>query len=100
LYGPNSGPANNARFKHDEFDRLYLDIATMPDSPERNAKLRRMSRIVTAYAPWVYEFHTLWSYVAQPWVQGYRPFPNSFPYFLYMDIDLQKRAAVLGQQAN
>lgn len=100
LYGPNAGPANNARFKNDEFDRLYLEIASMPDSPERNAKLRRMSRIVAAYAPWVYEFHTQYSYVAQPWVSGYRPFPLDFPYFIYMDIDLKKREAMLGKQAN
>ncbi|WP_374354170.1 ABC transporter substrate-binding protein [Chitinimonas sp.] len=100
LYGPNKGAVNNTRFEHKEFDQLYRQIATMPDSPERNAKLRRMSRIVSAYVPWAYEFHTLYSHVSQPWVQGYKPFPTGFPYFLYTDIDTKKRESILGKRAN
>jgi ABC-type transport system substrate-binding protein len=98
LYGPNAGPANNARFKNAEYDRLYREIASSPDSTARTAKLAQMSRIVAAYAPWVYEISTLYSFLAQPWVEGYRPFPLGFPYFSYMDIDLKKRDAMLGNR--
>ncbi|MEO7105963.1 MAG: ABC transporter substrate-binding protein [Rhodoferax sp.] len=98
LYGPNAGPANNARFKLDAFDALYREIASMAESPERDDKLRQMSRLTAAYAPWAYEFHTTFTYLAQPWVQGYRPHPDQFPHFMYLDIDLDKRAAVLGNQ--
>ena len=30
LYGPNAGPGNESRFRNNEFDRLYEDIATSP----------------------------------------------------------------------
>lgn len=100
FYGPNAGPVNETRFKNAEFDKLYERMASMADSPERNAIIRRMNNIIAAYAPWVYEFHAVYPFLAHPWVSGYRPFPDAFPRFMFMDIDLKKRAAVLGDRAN
>ncbi|WP_028446872.1 ABC transporter substrate-binding protein [Chitinimonas koreensis] len=98
LYGPNAGPANEARFRNKEFDKLYEDIASMPDSPERNQKLLRMSRIVGAYVPWVYEMHKVDTHLAQPWVSGFRPHPDQMAHFMYIDIDMDKRLKALGSQ--
>ena len=35
LYGPNAGQENQARFELPEFDTLYDEARTLPDSPER-----------------------------------------------------------------
>ena len=40
LYGPNVGQDNHARFNLPEFDKLYDEARTLPDSPERTAALR------------------------------------------------------------
>ncbi len=93
LYGPNAGPGNEARFRHAQFDALYDDIATSPDSPARNAKLRQMSRIVAAFAPWIVNSHRIRTSLAQPWVNGYKPHPDNMPHFLYLDIDPAVKAA-------
>lgn len=93
LYGPNAGPGNEARFRHPEFDRLYREIARMPDSPVRNAKLKQMSRIVAAYAPWYYNVHRIRTHMAHGWVTGYKPHPDHFLHFMYYDIDVAKRDA-------
>lgn len=93
LYGPNSGPGNESRFRNKQFDALYEDIATSPDSPERNAKLRQMSRIVAAYAPWIYNSHRIRTSLAQPWISGYKPHPDNMPHFMYLDIDPAAQAA-------
>lgn len=93
LYGPNAGPVNESRFRHEEFDRLYLDIASMQDSPERNAKLRKMSRIVAANVPWYYNVHRIRTHMAQPWVTGYKPHPDHFLHFMYYDVDVAQRDA-------
>jgi oligopeptide transport system substrate-binding protein len=93
LYGPNAGPGNESRFRNRQFDALYEDIATSPDSPERNAKLRQMSRIVAAYAPWIYNSHRIGTSLAQPWISGYKPHPDHMPHFKYLDIDLAAKAA-------
>ncbi|WP_179958311.1 ABC transporter substrate-binding protein [Chitinimonas arctica] len=98
LYGPNSGPANESRFRNGQFDMLYEQIASMPDSETRNDKLRQMSRIVGAYAPWMYEFNKLDTFVTQPWVNGYLPHPDNFPHFANWDIDMDQRLKVLGTQ--
>lgn len=93
LYGPNAGPGNESRFRHKEFDRLYLEIASMPDSPARTAKLQQMSRIVAAYVPWIYLVHRVRTHMAQGWVTGFKPHPDHFAKFLYYDIDPAKREA-------
>ena len=93
LYGPNAGPGNESRFRNQQFDALYEDIATSPDSPERNAKLRQMSRIVAAYAPWIYNSHRIRTSLAQPWISGYKPHPDNMPHFMYLDIDPAAQAA-------
>jgi oligopeptide transport system substrate-binding protein len=97
LYGPNAGPANESRFRNREFDGLYLEIASMPDSPPRNEKLRRMSRIVAAYAPWYFNVHRVRTHMAQSWLTGYRPQSDHFQRFMYYDIDVAKRDAFVSR---
>lgn len=93
LYGPNAGPANESRFRLKKFDELYEFIASHPDSPERNEKLREMSRLVAAYAPWMVNTNRIFNHLSQSWVIGYKPFPGGFGRFMYYDIDTEKRAA-------
>lgn len=93
LYGPNSGPANESRFRLKKFDELYEFIASHPDSPERNEKLRQMSRLVAAYAPWIVNTNRIFNHLSQSWVIGYKPFPGGSGRFMYYDIDTEKRAA-------
>ena len=51
LYGPNTGRANLSRFDLPEYNRLYEQSTRLPDSPERNALIREMTRLVLAYQP-------------------------------------------------
>ena len=52
LYGPNVGQENHARFNLPEFNKLYDEARTLPDSPERTRLFDRMTELVVAYAPW------------------------------------------------
>jgi ABC-type transport system substrate-binding protein len=70
LYGPYAGQGNESRFRNKEYDRLYEKVATMPDSPERNALIAQMNRIVEVNAPWFLGVNRIRSYLAQPWVTG------------------------------
>ncbi|MGQ5523184.1 ABC transporter substrate-binding protein [Chitinimonas sp. PSY-7] len=97
LYGPNAGPVNEARFKNKEYDQLYEQIASMPPSAERNAKLIRMSKIVAVQAPWILTNHALFSHIAQPWMIGYRPHPSSKEYWQYYDYDQDMRRSMTGR---
>jgi oligopeptide transport system substrate-binding protein len=93
LYGPNAGPANEARFRLKAFDKLYEEIASHPDSPQRNEQLREMSRLVAVYAPWIVNTNRIFTHLSQSWVSGYKPFPGGMARFMYYDIDMEKRDA-------
>lgn len=59
LYGPNAPPNPNASaFSNPEYDRLYEQMKTMEDTPERRALIRRMVEIVIEECPWIFTIHT------------------------------------------
>ncbi|MDK2124516.1 ABC transporter substrate-binding protein [Parachitinimonas caeni] len=97
LYGPNKGAGNESRFDFPVFNKLYEEIATMPQSDERQKKFITMNRLVAAYAPWGLNAHRIRTHLVQPWAKGFKYHPIEQPKFMYYDIDLEKRRAVLGE---
>jgi oligopeptide transport system substrate-binding protein len=91
LYSRDAGFSNLARFNLPEYDKLYERARAMPDSPERTKQLRRMSELVSAYAPWVLNGFRIENVIVQPWVVGFKYNPtNQYP-FSYLDIDNARR---------
>jgi ABC-type transport system substrate-binding protein len=88
LYGPNAGQANHSRFNRPEFNELYRKAKALPDSPERNALYRDMSRLFLAYMPWCLSVHRIYTNLSQPWVIGYKMNPVMNSVWKYVDIDL------------
>ena len=91
LYSHHAGFSNLARFNLPEYDRIYEKGRAMPDSPERTKLLRRMSELVSAYAPWVLLAFRYETVVVQPWVVGYKYNPTYQYPFPYLDIDKSRR---------
>jgi len=93
LYSKNAGFSNLARFSLPEYDRVYEKARSLPDSPERTRELRRMSELVSAYAPWVLMAFRIENVIVQPWVMGYKYNPTYQYPFPYLDIDAARRTA-------
>ena len=93
LYGPNAGQENNAQFDLPEFNRLFEQARTMPDSSERTKLFDRMTELVVAYAPWRLTYHLLEDSVRHKWVKTYVPHPIRSEWWQYIDIDLAARSA-------
>ena len=93
LYGPHKGMSNLARFDLPEFNALYDKAKQMPNGPERVQIFRRLSQLVTSYAPWVLHTYRIENIVVHPWVLGYKY--NTFDQqpWMYYDLDLEKRKA-------
>jgi ABC-type transport system substrate-binding protein len=72
FYGREIGSQNMARFKHDEFDRLYDRMQELPDSPQREAMFFEAKRLAAAYLPVKTRVHRIESDLTHPWVVGYR----------------------------
>lgn len=93
LYSQTIGATNYARFKLPAYDRLYEQAAGLPDSPERNALYREMSRLMLAYAPWRLGVHRSYTHLVHPWLKGYDRHPIAHTRFLYLDIDVAAQQA-------
>jgi oligopeptide transport system substrate-binding protein len=89
LYGGFSGLSNFARFKQPDFDRLYDQSRSLPDSPERTKLFREMSQLVSAYSPWMLNAYRIENIAVYPWVIDYKY--NTFQNhpWMYYDIDLK-----------
>jgi ABC-type transport system substrate-binding protein len=72
MYGPQAGQANLARFKLPAFDRIYEQMQSLPDGPERDKLFHEAKRIVAAYMPYRYQVHRIANELLHPWVFGYR----------------------------
>ncbi|MGH8714691.1 MAG: ABC transporter substrate-binding protein [Casimicrobiaceae bacterium] len=93
LYGPNAGNENLARFRLPEFDALYARARLMPEGPERLEIFRRLSELVTAYAPWELSVYRRETVLVQPWLLGYKYNTFFVHPWQYYDIDLARRKA-------
>jgi ABC-type transport system substrate-binding protein len=93
LYGPQSGSQNLARFKLDEFDRVYERMRVIPDGPEREHLFLTAKRLTVAYMPYKYTAHRTEADMLQPWVVGYRRPLFWQEWWHLVDIDLTKKPA-------
>ncbi len=89
-YGPQKFEGNLAGFQNAEYDKLYRQQVVMPDSPERQAILQQMVKILVAYMPYKFNTHSIRTDVMQPWLVGYRRHPTSRAFWRYVDIDIDK----------
>jgi ABC-type transport system substrate-binding protein len=92
FYGPNSFKNNDAHFRLAQYDRMYERSRTFPpDSPERMRLYQDMTKIILAYAPWIFQVHHLNTHLLNPWVKGYKKHPFVSTQWRYLDIDLDER---------
>jgi ABC-type transport system substrate-binding protein len=93
MYGPLAGSPNRARFKLDEFDRLYERALVLPDGSERAALLREAQRIAVAYMPYKIHVHRIHTDLAYPWVYGFRRplFPGEWWHMVDVDPALRRQ---------
>ena len=70
FYSKNAPPqgSNFARFRNAEFDRLFEQMATMDNGPERLARIHQMNAILVEQCPVILTFHSVNFTLSQPWL--------------------------------
>ena len=58
---------NVCRYKNPEFDRLFAQMATMENSPERMEVIRKMNGILAEDCPVMFTFNKAYYVLVQPW---------------------------------
>ena len=95
LYGENAGFSNLTRFKLPEYDRLYVQARSLPEGPERDKLMQRMTELIGIYVPWAATIYRYENALVQPWLLGYKYNPIQQHPWQYLDIDLARRASAL-----
>ncbi|WP_077036831.1 ABC transporter substrate-binding protein [Pelomonas sp. KK5] len=72
LYGPAAGTFNFPRFVDPRYDRLYQQMQSLPDGPERAALFREAKRIQAAWEPLKSRGHRIITDMAAREVIGFR----------------------------
>jgi ABC-type transport system substrate-binding protein len=91
FYGPNAGSCNRSYYRDPKFDRMYDEIKTMPDTPERSAKYAEMAEYLTEQCPWIFSHYPISYRLKHSWVENYLPHDFSFSRWKYLSIDYKKR---------
>jgi ABC-type transport system substrate-binding protein len=98
LHGPQSRMRsqgeNAANYENPEFDALYERMKNMPNSPERQALIDRMTDIARRDAPWIWGFYPKDYGLSHGWLANSKPNNMARNNVKYMRVDVAKREAL------
>lgn len=101
LYGPNSrkefGGENTVNYKNPEVDRLFVQMKSMPNGPERQAVMDRMVSLIREDAPWAFAYHDKRYGLRMGWVDPMRPNPMTHDLLKYTSLEPAGRLAYQAQ---
>lgn len=93
LYGPNKKPGpNSASYQNPEYDKLFEQMRSMDDSPERMAIIKKMRDISVEDCPWIYVYNPVTLSVGYNWQKNVKAHPIANDYSQYRRIDSDERA--------
>lgn len=87
------GGENASNYTNPEFDRLFLQMKNMENTPERLEIVRRMNRILHHDAPWVFGLHPKSYTLGHRWLKNRKPNDVGNNILKYQRIDPTDRAA-------
>ena len=93
FYSRQVGAQNLARFKNEDFDRLYERMSEIADGPEREALFLQAKNIAVAQMPYKFLVHRITNEVTYPWLLGYRKPQFWQDWWHRVDIDTERQAA-------
>lgn len=97
LYGPNGkvehGGENAANYSNAEFDKLFVQMKNMDNSPQRQLIIDRMVEIVRREAPWAWGFFPKAFSLSHAWYGNVKPnlMANNTLKYKSLDPELRER---------
>jgi oligopeptide transport system substrate-binding protein len=93
FYGPNKRPGPNAcNYNNPEYDKLFEQMRSMNDGPERLAIINKLRDMIVEDCPWIYTIHSEAYSLTQPWLHNYKSHPVALDGVKYYNIDGPLRA--------
>jgi ABC-type transport system substrate-binding protein len=101
LNGPQSraktGGENTANYQNPEYDRLFLEMKSIDNGPERQALIDHMVAIAREDAPWAWGFHPKDYGLAHQWLANVKPNQMARNGLKYYRLDPQLREQLRGE---
>ncbi len=91
FYGRNAGSCNRAFYRDKTFDRMYEQIVSMPDSPKRTSRYKKMAGYITGKCPWIFESYPVSYQLLHKWLENYHPHDFAFSRWKYLNVDSATR---------
>jgi oligopeptide transport system substrate-binding protein len=91
LYGPNK-EINYSNYDSPEYNKLFEQMANMPDGPERLEVIKKMRDMSMEECMWIPIYHQVAVSVSYDWQSNVKSHPIANDFFIYRDIDKTKRA--------
>jgi len=97
LYGGNAvvntngSGINASNYQNPEFDKLFNEIKSMENSPQRDAKIQKMLQIAREDAPWVWGVHPKSLALSHSWFKNVLPSAMANNTLKYKRIDAKLR---------
>ena len=99
MYGPNaksvSDGENTANYQNPEYDKLFAQLKTLDDGPQKQAVIDKMVTILQQDAPWSFGFYPWASTAVQRWVHNSKPAILVRDHGRYLKLDIPARVASL-----
>jgi ABC-type transport system substrate-binding protein len=92
LYGPNGREVNLTGYDRPEYNRLYEQMRSLDDGPEREAIIRRMREMAVEDCPYILKSHNEDLKLNYPWVRNDKTHPIAMDVYKYRRIDPELRA--------
>jgi oligopeptide transport system substrate-binding protein len=93
LYGPNRRPGpNSSGYDSPEYNRLFEQMRSIDDGPQRDAIIKRMREVAVEDCPWVFEYHAEGLSLQHGWMQNVKRHPIALDGLKYRRIDVDRRA--------
>jgi ABC-type transport system substrate-binding protein len=84
---------NTSNYSNAEYDRLFEQMRTLDNGPEKQALIDKMVHIAERDAPWTWGFFPYASAAAQHWVYNYKPAVLIRDFGKYIRLDVPQRVA-------
>lgn len=96
LHGPESrvggGGENSSNYRNPDYDRLFMTMKDMDNTPARLAIIRKMNTILHHDAPWVFGLHPKSYTLGHRWLRNRKPSDVGNNSLKYQRIDAADRA--------
>jgi ABC-type oligopeptide transport system substrate-binding subunit len=94
FYSKNAGGCNRASYSDPIYDKMFEEVAIMPDSKERTQKYKAMVQYLAKNCPWIFESYPVSYSLEHYWLKNNIPHDFAFNRWKYIYVDQKTKRSL------